>query len=192
MNYTKGVANFPGDSGTMMRNVITFLTNLTNRLRPAGSQPAANNQGTPSSGGLGQSAQGPQQCEIHASQIRPLVNGDVTTRIETVSKRGGTLSVEIAEIRVPTANGTIVDAKDIVLICWVCGQPSEEKWYCDFCSMPLCVPHVRCVALPGTPEILHLCPSCCAKFYATWDTWRGPLNPPFSIRKETRQQGPQP
>ena len=173
----------------MISNIISFLQHLTHRLRPAGTQPPARGQPMPVGCGLGPPSQGPQQQETHSYHISPMVNGNVTTRIEEVVKRGGTLSVDIAVIRVPTANGTLVDAKELVLICGACGQPSEEAWYCDHCSMPLCVPDVLCVEIPDTREVLHLCPSCCPRFYAGWDTWRGQLNPPFSIRKETRQRG---
>ena len=174
----------------MISNIISFLQNLANRLRPAGSQPPASGQTTPpGGGGQGPSAQGPQQQETHTYHIRPIVNGKVTTRIEEVTKQGGALSVDITETRVLTANGTLVNAKDIVLICGICGLPSEENWYCDICSMPLCVPDVLCVEIPDTGEIHHLCPFCCRRLYAEWDTWRGQLKPPFSVRKETRQRG---
>jgi len=176
----------------MISNVISFLRNLANRLKPAGSPPPTRGQTAPSgSGGPGQATQGPQQRETHTYNVRPLVNGSVTTLVEEVMKHDGTLSVNIAETRVPTANGTLVDAKDIVLICGVCGQPSEEKWYCDLCSMPLCVPDVYCVEIPGAGEILHLCLACCSRFYDEWNTWHGQLKPPFSIRKEIRQRGSQ-
>lgn len=176
----------------MIGNIISFLKNLAKRLKPTGYQPSAGGQTMPV-GGSGQSpsAQGPRQRERHAYHVQPIVNGKVITRIEEVTKQGGTLSVDITEIRVPTANGTIVSAKDIVLICGVCGLPSEEKWYCDLCAMPLCVPHVLCVEIPDTGEIFHLCPLCCCRFYAEWDTWRGQLKPPFSVRKEARQRGQQ-
>jgi len=174
----------------MIKNIISILQNLVNGLRPARSQPPAGGQTVPAGGG-GQSpsAQGPQQRETHTYHVQPIVNGKVVTRVEEVKKQDGTLSVDITETRVPTANGTIVNPKDIVLICGVCGLPSEEKRYCDLCSMPLCVPDMLCVEIPDTREILHLCPFCCCRFYGEWDTWRGQLKPPFSVRKETRQRG---
>lgn len=174
----------------MISNVISFFKNLTSRLKPAGSQSTVSGQAMPpGGGGQGQAAQGPQQRETHTYQVRPMINGNFTARVEEVAKRGGTLSVNTVEFRIPTANGTIVDPKEIVLICGVCGQPSEEKLYCDRCSMPLCVPDLLCVEIPDTGEIRHLCPSCCIGFYKEWDTWRGQLKPPFSIRKEIRQRG---
>lgn len=175
----------------MISNLVAFLNNLTAHFRPVRATPPAGAQPPPPSagGGLGPTAQGPQQRQTHTFQVQPLANGSVVTRLQEIGRRDGTLSVDITESRVPTANGTVVDAREIVLICGECGLPSEERWYCDFCSMPLCVPHLLCVRLPGTGDVLHLCRRCATAFYREWNTWNGQLSAPFSIRKETRQGG---
>lgn len=170
------------------QSIFSVINNLTSKLRPSSSQPAASTQNASGGGsGSGQPLSGPKQQELHTYHIRPMVGGNIPTRVEEVSKSDGTLSVNVAEIHLPSANGTIINAADIALVCGVCGDVSEKHLFCDDCSKPLCIPDLRCVKLPDTSEILHLCPPCCKAFYARWNTWRGPLPPPFSYHKEIKQ-----
>jgi len=165
----------------MIHNIIAFLQNLVPWRKPASTTvPIA-----PTTGGLGPAAapSGPYQRQTFNYTINPMVNGTVTTRVREIGKQGGTASVETTETRVLTGNGTVVRVEDIKLICDICGLPSEESWYCQICSRPTCVPHLLCVKEPDTGEIHQLCPECCARFYQQWNTWRGQLSAPFSIRK---------
>jgi hypothetical protein len=180
----------------LKNGILAFIANLAGRLRPAGGQPPVAAQGGQAApvthAGQGQASQDPQKWLTNSYHFHPMVNGQVPARVERVRKQGGTLTVDVAEYRVPTANGTVVDPKDIEMICEVCGQPSEEELYCDTCSRPLCVRDIACVDVPDTGETLHLCPNCCTRLYAEWNTWRGHLKRPYSIKKTARSQGGKP
>jgi hypothetical protein len=176
----------------MITNVIAFLQHLTARFRPRGTpSPVASHPSAPAPGGcgLGQASQGNQRRQSHGYEIRPLVNGSVETWFQEISKKNGALSVDVTDVRVPTGNGTVVKATDVVLICAVCGLPSEVHSYCRRCAKALCLPHSLCTRMPHTGEVLRLCPACSQKLYEEWNTWLGSLEPPVSPSRESGQTG---